>query len=129
MFQFVCTMLCFCPSYNMVLLLGAKHLHHMLIQSSDYRKKAVRTFSFKPRMSPSLAIFNDCKLLKLSETFELRLLTFVFDSVNKSLPSCYHDFFLFCSSVHQYSTRQASQGDINILKKQPSTWWKVYSIS
>ena len=45
------------------------------------QKKAVRAISFQPRMSPSLPIFNDFKLLKLSELFELRLLTFVFDSV------------------------------------------------
>ena len=49
---------------------------------------------------------------KLSEIFELRLLTFVYDSVNKTSPCCFHDFFLFSSSVHQYSTRQASQGDL-----------------
>ena len=68
-------------------------------------------------MSPSLPIFNDFKLLKLSEIFELRLLTFVFDSINKTSPSCFHDFFLLSSSVHQYSTRQASQGDLYMLKK------------
>ena len=81
------------------------------------QKKAVRAISFQPRMSPSLPIFNDFKLLKLSEIFELRLLTFVFDSINKTSPSCFHDFFLLSSSVHQYSTRQASQGDLYMFKK------------
>ena len=56
------------------------------------QKKAVRAISFQPRMSPSLPIFNDFKLLKLFELFELRLLTFVFDSVNKTSPTCFHDF-------------------------------------
>ena len=81
------------------------------------QKRAVRAISFQPRMSPSLPIFNDFKLLKLSEIFELRLLTFVFDSINKTSPSCFHDFFLLSSSVHQYSTRQASQGDLYMFKK------------
>ena len=81
------------------------------------QKKAVRAISFQPRMSPSLPIFNDFKLLKLSEIFELRHLTFVFDSINKTSPSCFHDFFLLSSSVHQYSTRQASQGDLYMFKK------------
>ena len=80
------------------------------------QKKAVRAISFQPRMSPSLPIFNDFKLLKLSEIFELRLLTFVFDSVCKTSPSCFHDFFLFFSSVHQYSTRQTNQGDLYLSK-------------
>ena len=73
------------------------------------QKKAVRAISFQPRMSPSLLIFNDVKLLKLSDLFELRPLTFDFDSVNKTSPTCFHAFFLLNSSVHQYSTRQASQ--------------------
>ena len=81
------------------------------------QKKAVRAISFQSSMSPSLPIFNDLKLLKLSELFELRLLTFVFDSVNKSSPTCFHDFFLLNSSVHQYSTRQASQGDLYMFRK------------
>ena len=68
-------------------------------------------------MSPSLPIFDDLKLLKLSEIFELRLLTFVFDSVNKTSPGCFHDFFLFSSSAHQYGTRQASQGDLFMSRK------------
>ena len=93
------------------------------------QKKAVRAISFQPRMSPSLPIFNDFKLLKLSEIFELRLLTFVFDSINKTSPSCFHDFFLLSSSVHQYSTRKASQGDLYMFKKQSSVWSKVHSIS
>ena len=47
------------------------------------QEKAVRAISFQPRMSPARPIFNDLKLLKLREIFELRLLTFVFDSAKK----------------------------------------------
>ena len=92
------------------------------------QKKAVRAISFQPRMSPSLPIFNDLKLLRLSDIFELRLLTFVFESVNKTSPDCFHNFFLFNSSVHQYSTRQASHGDLYLTKKQPSVWSKIVTL-
>ena len=81
------------------------------------QKKAVRAISFQPHMSPSAPIFTDFKLLRLSEIFELRLLTFVFDSINRISPSCFHNFFLFNSSVHQYSTRQASQGNLFMSRK------------
>ena len=64
-----------------------------------------------------MPIFKDLKLLKLSEIFELRLLIFVFESVNETSPTCFHNFFLFNSSVHQYSTRQASQGDLYLFRK------------
>ena len=79
------------------------------------QKKAVRAISFQHRLSHSLPIFKDLKLLKLSQIFEL--LTFVYDSVNKTSPSCFHNFFLLSSSVHQYSTRQASQGDLSLFRK------------
>ena len=81
------------------------------------QKKAIRAISFQPCTSPSLPIFNDLKLLKLSELFELRILIFVFDSVNKTSPTCFHDFFLLNSSVHQYSTRQASKGSLYMFQK------------
>ena len=81
------------------------------------QKKAARAILFQPRMFPSLPIFNYLKLLKLSGLFELPLAIFVFDSVNKTSPSCFHDFFLLNSCVHQYSTRQASQGDLYLFRK------------
>ena len=87
------------------------------------QKKAVRVISFQLRISPSLPIFNDLKLLTIYETSELRLLTFAFESVTKTSPICFHDFSLFSSSVYQHVTRQASQGDLYMFRKssvQPS---------
>ena len=81
------------------------------------QKKAVRSISFQPRLSPSLPIFKDLKLLKLFDIFKVRLLTFVYDSINKTSPCCFHNFYLFSSSVHRYSTRQASQGDLYLFCK------------
>ena len=80
------------------------------------QKKAVRAISFQPRFSPSLPVFKDLKLLKFSDIFELGL-NFVFDSVNKTSHECFHNFFIFNSSVHQYCTRQASQGDLYLTQK------------
>ena len=91
------------------------------------QKKAVRAISFQPRMSPSLPIFKDLKLLKLSDIFELRLLTFLFDSINKTSPDCFHNFYLFSSSAHQYSTRQASHGDL-YMTQQNSLHYGLKSI-
>ena len=107
---------------NMVLLSGVEHMHHTLNQYSNYRKKQSGLSLFSLNCQASLPIFKDLKLLELSEIFELRLSTFVFDSVNKTSPSCFHNFFLFNSSVHQYSTRQASQGDLYLLRKNSSQY-------
>ena len=106
------SLLCFCPPYNMFLL--SQTYTSYIEPIFKLQKDAVRAISFQPRLSPSLPIFKDLKLLKLFEIFELRLLIFVFDSVNKTSPSCFHNFFLFSSSFHQYYTRQASQGDLYI---------------
>ena len=81
------------------------------------QEKAFRAISFQSRMSPACPIFNDLKLLKLREIFELRLLTFVFDSVKKASLSCFHDVFLLSSSVHHYLTRHASEGNLHLLQK------------
>ena len=80
------------------------------------QEQAVRAISFQPR-THSRPILNDLTLLKLPGTFELRLLTFVSDSIKKTSPCCCHSFFLFSSSVHQYSIRHAIQGNICMLQK------------
>ena len=91
----------------MAVLFGVKHMNPIF----KLQEKAVRAIPFQPRMSPALPIFNDLKFLKLREIFELRLLHFVFDSIKKTSPSCFHDFFLLRFSVHHYSRRQASQAN------------------
>ena len=52
------------------------------------------------------------QILKLKDLFEMKLLTFVFESVNKYSLSCFHDYFDVLSQVHQHDTRQACEGDI-----------------
>ena len=101
MFHSACTMLCFCLFYNTVLLFGVKHMHYTLIQFSNYKKS-----------SQSYLISASCLPL-----FQSSMILSLFDSINKTSPGCFHDFFLLSSSVHQYSTRQASQGDPYIIRK------------
>ena len=49
--------------------------------------------------------------------FELKLRTFVYESINMISPVCFQDFFDTLASVHQYDTRQASKGDIFMKRK------------
>ena len=46
------------------------------------QKKAVRAIAFKSFTSPSTPIFSELIILKLCELFELKLLTFAYESVN-----------------------------------------------
>ena len=49
--------------------------------------------ALKSRSAPSAPIFLTLRLLKLQDLFEMKLLRFVFEFVNKLSPSCFHEFF------------------------------------
>ena len=80
------------------------------------QKKAVIAISPQPYRSLSLPIFKKLKLLRLQDIFQLRLLTFVYESINKKNPSCFHDYFSFNANIHQHSfnanTRQSNRGNL-----------------
>ena len=76
--------------------------------------QAVRAIAFENRSAPSSPIFHT---LQLSNLFELKLLTFVDESVNKISPSCFHEFFYLFSNVHQHDIRKACKGDIFVTRK------------
>ena len=81
------------------------------------QKKVVRAIAFENRSAPSNPIFFNLQLLKLEDLFELKLLTFVYESVNRISPSCFHEFFYLLSHVHQHDTRQACKCDILLTRK------------
>ena len=76
------------------------------------QKKVVRSILFKNFSSPSTPIFYDLKILKFNYLLQLKLLTFVYESINLISPTPFHNFFETLSTVHQYDTRQARKGDI-----------------
>ena len=69
------------------------------------QKRVVRAISFEHFTSHSTPIFLSLKILKLHDLFQLKLLTFVYDCINKITPSCFHSFFALVETVHQYGTR------------------------
>ena len=72
--------------------------------------------------SHSAPIFLNLKILKLHDLFQLKLLSFVYESVNKISPVCFHNFFRSVESVHQYDTRQAGKDDIFLPQKNTSQY-------
>ena len=81
------------------------------------QKKVVRAIAFKNFTSPSTPIFSELKILQLYDLSNLKLLTFVYESVNLISPTFFHNFFETLLSVHQYDTRQARRGDIFMMRK------------
>ena len=82
-----------------------------------FQKRVLRAISFEHFTSPSTPIFYNLKILKLHDLFQLKLLGFVYDCVNKTAPHYFHSFFALVESVHQYGTWQACKTDIFITLK------------
>ena len=81
------------------------------------QKKAIRIISNQSLLCQTTPIFKTLKLLKLPDIFKLRLLTFVFESLNKLAPHYFYNYFSLNSSIHSYETRHSTRGDIYVEKK------------
>ena len=81
------------------LLLCGVILLHLTDPVYKRQKKLVRIISSQPAHSHSAPIVKSLELLRLSDVFQLKLLTFVFETANRISPSCFDDFFLLNSSV------------------------------
>ena len=86
------------------------------------QKRIIRAMSFEHFTSHSAPIFLNLKILKMHDLFQLKLLSFVYESVNKISPVCFHNFFKSVESVHQYGTRQAGKDDIFLPQKNTSQY-------
>ena len=96
------------------------------------QKRVVRAISFEHFTSPSTPIFSNLKILKIHDLFKLKLLSFVYDCVNKISPSCFHSFFALVESVHQYGIRQTNLQKFvtpKVREKRPKTLGQRYKQS
>ena len=76
------------------------------------QKKAIRTISHQTALSHFLLLFTGLQLLRISDVFKLKLLTFVYDSMAMLAPSCFHGYFSLSSTVHNHTTRQSCRNDL-----------------
>ena len=83
-----------------------------LNQLFNLQKKILRCIKFEPFLSPSTAIFQSLKTLKIVDILHPNILTIVYKSLNKQSPSCFHDYFQPNSSARRIGTRQATRGDL-----------------
>ena len=112
---------CSWPFYNKALFCGVKHLTH-IEPLFKLQKRAVRAISHQPFLAHSLPIFNDLKLLRIVDIFNLTLLSFVYESVNMVAPVCFHNFFLLNSTLHCHNTRQSTCGDLPLANIKTSQY-------
>ena len=81
------------------------------------QKKAIRTISHQTAFSHSLPLFKGLHLLRVSDVFKYKLLTFVYDSMTMMAPSCFHGYFSLSSTVHNHETRQSCRNDLYLIRK------------
>ena len=92
------------------------------------QNRVIKAISFQNLASPSSPIFSDLKIFNLYDLFQLKLLCFVYDCVNKISPSCFHSFFELVESVHPYRTRQATNNDIFLNQKNNPIQYGLRSV-
>ena len=81
------------------------------------QKRALRAISHKHTRSRTLPLFKALKLLRLQDVFQFKMLSFVFESINKINPMCFHNFYTCTSSIHEYHTRHSYRGDVFLTHK------------
>ena len=81
------------------------------------QRKAIRTISHQTALSRSLPLFKGLQLVRVSDVFKLKLLTFVYDSMTMLTPSCFHGNFSLSSTVHNHATRQSCRNDFYLIRK------------
>ena len=81
------------------------------------QRKAIRIIPNQTSRSNSLPLFKDLQLLRLSDIFKFKLLTFVYESTKLLTSRCFHGYFSFNSAIHNYTTKQCYRGDLYLIGK------------
>ena len=81
------------------------------------QKKIVRVMTFASKTDHSDSIFASLQFLKIDGIRQLQLLSFVYDCRNKLAPVHFQKYFVPCSQVHRFNTRQAYRGDLFLERK------------
>ena len=84
---------------------------------SVQQKKVIRAITFNDSFSPSEPLFLKLSFLKLGDIFILQLASFVHACISRLAPPVFDNYFNCISNIHDYSTRQATRGDIFVERK------------
>ena len=85
------------------------------------QKRIIKAICFEHFTSHSTPIFLSFRILELHLSHS-KLMGFVYESVHKISPVCFHNFFKCLESVHQYGTRQSEKDDIFLPLKNTSPY-------
>ena len=92
---------------------GSADLTHLNILLTQ-QKRAMRMITLNDKrlddysFPPCNPLFNKLKVLKVQDLFKVRICKFIFNSLSKSNPSNFHNWFKLTSEIHHHNTRSKS---------------------
>ena len=86
------------------------------------QKKVIRAITFNKGTADSTPLFDRLLILKLCQTFQLEILSFVLECINSLSPACFKYYFVRISDIHHTGTRQAKKGDLHVEHKNTTQY-------
>ena len=80
------------------------------------QKKVLKAITFSDITASSDLLFDRLQLLKLADLFQVQVLSFVYECVNKIAPSYFSGYFTGINMIHSIGTRQSIKGDLYALQ-------------
>ena len=89
---------------------------------SRLQKSAMRIMTFSEFRSHSEPLFKKLGILKFSDSISVNNCSFVYDFFNNNLPRSFTNTFLRTDDLYQYSTRQATSGQLYTPRYKTTTF-------
>ena len=81
--------------------------------------------TFSNKLTSSTPLFQSLCILPISNVNILQICVFVYQSIHKLLPICFHSVFQFNSQIHNFNTRSAN----NLHPNFSTTTFSQFSVS
>ena len=76
------------------------------------QKKVLKAITFSDITASSDPLFDRLQVLELADLFQVQVLSFVYECVNKIAPSYFSGYFTSINMIHNIGTRQSKRGDL-----------------
>jgi len=106
-----------------ILLWGSSYKHH-LNTIAIQQKRAIRSINRVKYNEHTLPLFTHCRMLKLSEVYQLQLNLFMFSHQRELLPVPLKSIFTINKEIHTHNTRQHQ--DPNIIRRKTQAMAKSF---
>ena len=92
------------------------------------QKKALRIINFEERNAHSCSLFHYSKIIETADKVKIENCLFIKKYTNNKLPSIFTNWFTFSSMSHNYQTLFASEGNLQILSVEGTSWKKYFCL-